>query len=636
MIDALQSLHFIRPQWFWALLPLSLLFVWLWRRRLRAGSWRRVVAPSLLPYVLVEGTESRPLWPWVAAALGALLAVTALAGPAWEKIRQPVFRRQSALVVLLDLSRSMDAADVYPSRLQRARQKLIDILQARKEGRTALVVYAAEPFVVSPLTDDSHTIISQLSALTTDLMPAQGSRLDLAIGKAVKLLRQAGMTRGHVLAITDGVDGIPASALEHAVDELRRAGYRLSLLGVGTAAGAPIPQAAGGFVKDASGAIVVPKLDPGAVTAVARAGGGIARFLSPDDSDTHALVAEFSRHLTRDPGRQVEGLKADRWLDEGPWLLLPLLVLALTGFRRGCLVLALFFLAPLPRPAEALDWQHLWQRDDQLAQQAFDQGDSKRAARLFHDPAWRAAAHYRAGDYATALQDLKGLKGPVAAYNRGNALAMLNHLSEAIEAYDQALRLDPHLDDARYNRELVQKSLERHKQPQRHDGQKDRPGGDGKSQDHQAKKTGSGNGDQRNGQEQQRQGGPKKRQGGQDTSSSHHPANPQQSNGEQARAPKSKSSDNGAPGKQAGATTPRHDQRGSRENPAEAARAGQPEKGHAPSTDDDPKGRKSEKALATEQWLRRIPDDPGGLWRRKFLYQYRRLYQSREREAQPW
>ncbi len=625
MFEALHSLHFIRPQWFWALVPMTLLLVWLWHRRLRAGSWRRVVDASLLPYVLVEGSAGRPLWPWVATVLGAVLAVTALAGPAWEKIRQPVFRRQSALVVLLDLSRSMDSADVYPSRLRRAKQKLVDILQARKEGRTALVVYAADPFVVSPLTDDSHTLISQLSALTTDLMPAQGSRLDLAIGKAIELLRQAGMTHGHVLAITDGIDGAPARLLDDAVTRLRRAGYRLSVLGVGTPDGAPIPRPEGGFVKDAAGAIVVAKLDPNALTAVALAGSGIARFLSPDDSDTRALVAEFSRHVLRDPGRQVEGLQADRWRDEGPWLLLPLLALGLICFRRGFLMLALFFLLPLPRPAEALDWQHLWQRDDQLAQRAFDRGDHQRAARLFHDPAWRAAAHYRAGDYAAALKDLEGLQGADAAYNRGNALARLNRLAEAIEAYDQALRLDPHMADARHNRDLVKKRLERQQQEKQSNSQKGRSGNVEKPSD-QAKKTGDGGKDQ---QGQTQQPDARQRQSKQNSSSRRKPADSGQRNQAQQAG---EANDNGDQNKPAKGPNRKHAHDASGGNPANAIN----KKGHAPGTEDDQKGRKREMALATEQWLRRIPDDPGGLWRRKFLYQYRRLYQSREKEAQPW
>ena len=635
MLDVLHSLHFIRPQWFWALLPIALLLIWMWKRRLRAGAWRRVVDSALLPYVLVGGSAGRPLWPWVAAALGAVLAVTALAGPAWEKIKQPVFRRQSALVVLLDLSRSMDAADVYPSRLRRARQKLVDILQARKEGRTALVVYAAEPFVVSPLTDDSHTIISQLSALTTDLMPAQGSRLDLAIGKAIELLRQAGMTQGHVLAITDGVDGSPAKALQGAVAELRRKGYRLSLLGVGTPQGAPIPQPGGGFVKDASGAIVVAKLDPGALAAVARAGGGIARFLSPDDSDTRALVAEFSRRFPRVAGRRVEGLQADRWRDEGPWLLLPLLAMSLACFRRGFLGLALLFLLPLPRPAEALDWQHLWQRDDQLAQQAFERGDNQRAAQLFHDPAWRAAAHYRAGDYAAALQDLKGLKGAQAAYNRGNALARLNRLSEAIEAYDQALRLDPQLDDARYNRDLVRKRLQR-RQQEKGDSQKGGSGGDEQSWK-QTKQDHRGGGDRQKTPEQPQQDGAKQHQGGQNASS---PRNLDDS-GRGDQNPRiggsnDRNADKRDQDKQAKDSNPMNPDDARGENPAGTSRPRHPEQGSVSRKEDDREARKREKALAAEQWLRRIPDDPGGLWRRKFLYQYRRLYQSRTKEAQPW
>ncbi|MEJ2382697.1 MAG: VWA domain-containing protein [Gammaproteobacteria bacterium] len=273
----MHSFHFLRPLWFAALVPLAVLLAVWWRSRRTSRSWQAVVDPRLLPHMLMDGGTGRNAWSVLAVALGGVLAVTALAGPTWSKLQQPVFRRESALVVLLDLSRSMDATDLQPSRLQMAKFKLRDILVRRKEGDTALVVYAADPFVVTPLTNDVDTIERQLSSLTTQLMPVQGSRTDRAIAKAQALLQQSGAVRGDVLLITDGVNNDPPAALRAAVEKLVAAGYRLSVLGVGTDQGAPIPMGDGGFFKDSSGAIVLPKLDEAPLARLAAEGHGIYR-----------------------------------------------------------------------------------------------------------------------------------------------------------------------------------------------------------------------------------------------------------------------------------------------------------------------------------------------------------------------
>ncbi len=623
--------HFLRPAWFLALLPLAALLALLWRRHLASGSWRTVVDPQLLPHLLVGSTQRRSPWAVAAIGLGGLLAITALAGPVWSKLQQPVFRRDSALVVLLDLSRSMNAADVPPSRLQMAKFKLRDLLARRKEGDTALVVYAADPFTVTPLTNDTNNIALQLPALTTDLMPAQGSRADRAIAKAQALLQQAGAVHGDVLLITDGIDNTPAGPLHQAVKHLIDAGYRLSVLGVGTANGAPIPLAGGGFFQDAKGAIVVAKLDQRPLAQLAAAGHGIYRLLTADsDSDTDALTAAFAADRQAQQSTQVAGMKSDQWREQGPWLLLPLLALAALAFRRGYLALLVFALwLPLPRSAYAFDWGNLWQRPDQRGAAAMAAHQPQQAAKLFRNPQWRAAAHYRAGDYQATLDDLKGRNDAVTDYNRGNALAHLGKLPEAMNAYDEALKKDPTLADAKYNRNLVRKWLKPPQQQQQKSGGKGNPrqqGADGKQQ--------------RNSQSQQ-QGGKQSRSqqsgkpGAQDQRQGQHNGG----SADDRQQPGGKTPAQQPPAQQQAQQQPTAGGKQARENAAQqqdAAETGtnKPQQ-QAPQAGEDTQPQ-SESEQATQQWLRRIPDDPGGLWRRKFQYQYKREYQSQQSEAKPW
>src|SRR5262249_54427880 len=152
---------------------------------------------------------------------------------------------------------SMDANDLKPSRLALARLKLLDLLERRAEGQTALIVYAAQPFVVSPLTNDAKTIAALVESLATELMPAQGSRADRALALAADLLKQAGMASGDVLLITDGTDARDAAAAA----AVRAHGLRVSVLGIGTAEGAPIPLARGGLYTNPKGDIVIARLD---------------------------------------------------------------------------------------------------------------------------------------------------------------------------------------------------------------------------------------------------------------------------------------------------------------------------------------------------------------------------------------
>jgi Ca-activated chloride channel family protein len=265
-------------------------------------------------------------------------------------VEQPVFRSEHAMVIALDLSQSMDAQDLTPSRLTRARLKVLDILAQRSSGQTALVVYSANAFTVTPLTSDNDTIAALVNSLSTDIMPSRGSNPAAAIAKGRELLQQAGIRDGGVLLVADGA-GPPAA--RQAAAELRAAGYTLSVLGVGTLEGAPIPERGGGFVTDGAGRIAVPKLESDGLEELAEAGGGRYAVVTADDQDIDALLRGGAGGRGAAGGPQV----TDQWQEEGPWLLLALVPLAALAFRRGW-VMAVTAIAFLPgaEPALAFSW----------------------------------------------------------------------------------------------------------------------------------------------------------------------------------------------------------------------------------------------------------------------------------------
>lgn len=606
--------HFLRPLWL-VLLPVGVWLVWqLLRGRAEAGGWRGFVDARLRPYVLAEPAVLKSSrWPLFAALVAWVVAVVALAGPAWERLPVPAFRSDEALVVALDLSRSMDAGDVEPSRLARARLKLLDLLERRAAGQTALVVFSTHAFTVTPLTTDTRTIASLVGAVNTDIMPTAGGSLLAGLDRAAALLEQTGLRRGEILLITDSE--VEAADVERA-GQLARQGYRVSVLAVGTEQGAPIPRAEGGFVNDANGQVVVPQLDAGPLQRLAAAGGGRFARLAPNDRDLDALFPAASAlelDAALDSG-DAEAYEADVWADRGAWFAAALLPLLALCFRRGWIcVWLLVVLVPAPR-ASAFEWQELWKRPDQRGYEALEAEDPGRAAQLFENPEWRSAAQYRAGEFEASAATLAGVDSASGHYNRGNALAKAGQLEAAIGAYDRALELAPDHADARYNRDLVAELLKNQQAEQPQNQGEGEQGQQGDSDRAQSESGEQQNGEQAADEESQQgqqgeEGDSQAGQGAEDQPS-------EQGDGEPQEAPEPQQANAGE----------------------EATDANE----NAPGPEDVEQWASEQ---AAEQWLRRIPQDPGGLLRRKFLYQYQRLGvdQNGERvedgaaaERRPW
>ncbi len=575
--------HWLRPEWLLAI-PLVAAFAWYSARRgLGPGSWQRVIDPALQPHVLARAPSAGIDYRWWLVFVGGLLAVLALAGPAWQRIEQPVYRSEQALVVALDLSRSMDAADVTPSRLARAKLKVLDLLAERQSGQTALVVYSGNAFTVTPLTTDSDTIATLIGSLSTDIMPSQGSNPAAAIEKSRQLLEQAGAAEGQILLIADG--GVTPASIE-AAEALAKTGYTLSVLGVGTLEGAPIPRSGGGFVVGRNGRIAVPALEAEGLRSLAAAGRGRFAVMTTGNSDIETLLSgKFDPAAA--PGDELE---TDRWRDEGPWLLLALLPIAALAFRRGWILVALVFVMPWPSPAQAFEWRDLWQTGDQQARQALEEGNAEEAAALFDDPKWRGVAQYRAEQYRQSAAAFSGSGDADGLYNLGNALARQGELEAAIDAWDRALEQNPDDEDAAYNRELVRKLLEQ---------QQAQAGERGNEQSQGDNSDGSGKSGQPDGESQQQsssgEAGDSAAQGGEPPSEEEmSEADLEAMQQELERAAREAAEQDGD---------------GSEAQDPEALAAAR---------------RAQERQQALEQWLRRIPDDPGGLLRRKFRYQYQR------------
>ena len=594
MID--DGFNLLRPQAFWLLVALPPALFMLWRSVQTSASWAKVIDPHLLPHLMsstVKNAKRLGHW-WTLIWL--ILAIITVAGPSLQKIEIPVFQRADALVIVLDLSASMNAADIQPSRAQRAKQKILDLLAQRNEGVTGLVVYAGDAHVVAPLTDDRRTIENLLSALTPDIMPLPGSDVTDALGVAVTLLQTAGVANGQVLLITDGMPKFQAADLKNTLSAAR---VELAILGVGTRSGAPIPRPDGGFLRNDDGEIVIPSFEPGVLASHADALGGRFSEITLDNRDLDRLLRSST---TLDLGEIALDRETDTWLDQSNWLALILGFWLLPLFRRGALAAVLIIPLLAPSPVKAQLLSNLWQTPDQQGADALEQGDAKTAANLFENPAWRGTAQYAAEDWKGAVDSFKKGSDADDWYNQGNALAMAGKLEEALEAYDQSLALMPEAEDALGNRELIEKLLEQQEQQSQEDQSPEQdPDNDESSDDQEGSSEQGSDGDsqEQNGDDSQSNGDqdPSEQDDGQSDSGS---SNPQDAaEGDAESTSESDSSQQ---------TPPLSEEMQAKLDAQTEKQMGKFDAG-------------LEKQQALEQWLRRVPDDPGGLLQRKFRYE---------------
>ncbi len=600
----IEQLHFLRPGFFWLLLP-ALAVIWAaWHWLAHESGWQKIIDPHLITHLLDEAPAKARKWPVYVLAAALILTIVALAGPTWEKLPQPVQQSEDALLIVLDLSLSMRAGDVKPARVTRAQHKITDILQRRNEGLTALIAYAGDAHTVVPFTDDAATIAAMVPALTPEIMPKLGSRPDLAVQLGQQLLRDAGLRHARLLLISDGIASKDIGRISSALDDK----LELSVLAVGTREGGPIPLPEGGFLRDLSNEIVVPQLTVDNFQTLSKRNNGRYSELQIGPQDIEKLLAtDFEyRTETREIDRDF-----DVWRDAGAGLVLLLLPIALLAFRRGWLLgVAFIVLIQVPQPGLALEWADLWSNKNQRGSDALAEGEAERAAELFKDPDWKASAKYKAGDYVSAAE----LFANSSKYNQANALAKAGKLQEAVDLYSQTLEQQPDSEDAAFNKKLVEELL---KQQQEQEQQQNK--------DDQEK-------DQ---QDQQRQGEKSQDQQSSDSEQQQQDNQQQQSDAEKQRQAEEQQAQNSDAKEQ-------EDQQAEQKNEQQEAKNGeqQPDESQQAKAQATPEGEpQTEEEQALQQWLRKVPDDPGGLLRNKFRYQYEQNRQRQEyydESSQPW
>lgn len=596
LVNALSHFHFIRPVWLLAIVPLLLLWIGLLLARANRTRWSAVIDPGLLGHLLDTSGTVKKRWPLSILGLGWLICCIALAGPSWQRLPQVVEKKTDVLLVIVDMTLSMYATDVRPSRLLRARYKLLELLAQRKEGQTALIAYSGDAHVVSPLTDDSKTVAALIPALSPKVMPSIGSNAGAAFKLAAELLASQGAVSARVVWLTDE---LLAKDRGHIESLVKRYSVELVALGIGSEQGGLIKLPDGKFIKDNDGNPITAKLNRSELQQFVSELGGRYIDLRPDNSDVEYMLSKslFIDDSVVSASDADSQRTVERWRDQGAWLVLLLIPIVLFSFRRGW-VIAIACVAVWLAPVEnsyALTWQDLWLNKDQQAKKMLEQGDAEQAAELFKDKQWQGIAKFESGNYAESVKSLTGVNNADAHYNRGHALAHDGKLEEAVAAYDKALALDPNMEDAKKSKSIIEQLLQQ---------QQNQPG-DGQGENGDQQQDGS-NSDQSKGSNSENQPGQESdsEPGQQDASqaqtsdeSGQHSQTEQNSDGEaSAEDQQSLASSENEPG------------------------AEQNENDSAPPLS-EAEQLSAQQSQALQQWLRQIPDDPAGLLRRKFQYE---------------
>ncbi|KAA3503958.1 VWA domain-containing protein [Rhizobium rhizogenes] len=442
--------HFIRP-WLVVLLVLPILILWLASRSGDVRSqWKGMIAPHLLDNLVVDGSPGSKIRPsWLLAAI-LVAGIVGAAGPTWQREPPPFVEDTAPLVIAVDLSQTMDAIDVTPSRIERAKLKIKDILAARQGGRTAIVAYAGSAHLVLPPTEDATLLESYSDALSTRIMPKPGKDTVAALAIAHGLLDKEGST-GTILLLTDGVE-------ETATNAIKSSANGIVILGVGTSAGGPVKTPDGGFASDLSGSRLFAKLDVAKLEEIGKETGAAVATVTDDDTDVRWVTQRVRSNFA-----QKTASDGDRWRDLGWWLTAPMAIAMAFSFRKGWVVrtsaLLLALNLSLPGNAHANGLVDMWLTADQQGRIAFERGDYPAAADAFSDPMWKGAALYRAGKFQEAVDTLAAVDTPESWYDQGNALLHLGKYDEAVAAYTKALEKRKDWPDATVNLAIAQKLL---------------------------------------------------------------------------------------------------------------------------------------------------------------------------------
>jgi len=444
-----EDFHLLRPLFLWLLLPaFVVLLIGLFGLRDQV-KWKRVIASHLRPYVIQKGSEGKMRWMQSALFFFISIAIVGAAGPTWEKIEVPGKTLETPLLILLDLSQSMMAEDIQPNRLERAKFKINDLLDANPRARVALIGFAGTAHTIVPLTIDYKIIRSHLDGLTPEIMPYPGTKLEAALVLADTLIRVTSAP-ATLLLVTDDFTDETVSLLQQFVNQGNR---KVEILPMNTVTGSNVPASGSNRpMRDNQGNIVHSALDNNILNQLVSIEKIDVNTLTLDNSDMELLAKSISVNLEF---KEKDEEKEDDWKDRGLWFIIPFVLFGLMWFRKGWVIYSLLLMLGFSSCNGDLSFRDLWLTQDFQAQKLYDQGDFEQAAELFTDPMRSGLAYYKSGSYKDAIRAFSQDTTAMGAYNLGMAYYKNGDYAAAEQAFGMAVEMNPTMGDAGKNQKLM-------------------------------------------------------------------------------------------------------------------------------------------------------------------------------------
>lgn len=582
-MNILNEFHFLRPWWLLALLIFVFgknFFIGL----KNSSSWEAVCDPKLLDFLLIKGSSKQRRFVNYLAIIGLLGGIIALSGPTWHKRHIPTYSPANPVMILLNLSSDMDNSDVTPNRLTRAKFGIDDFLKNIR-AQVGLIVYTDEPYLISPITEDTQIISNLLPSIDRRIMPENGDKLNRAIDLATERLKESGYSYGNIVVFTSDI-GQEFNAALSAAEKSARDGYKINVVGISTS-------------------------DNEKLQMLASKGNGVYLNIS---SSINRLVQDINSQISSE--LQKNKNEQETWEDGGYWFLFIPLLCCLYFFRRGILVMLVFFTMTSNAVAG------FFTNADQDGAKAFAKGDYTTAASTFNNSDWKAASLYRNGDYAAALKIYAQKDDVENMYNYGNALAKSGNIEEAIKQYEKVIKINPDHEDANFNLEYLKQqknqnqSSQNQQQEKQQENQQDNQSENASQSDDNNQQSKQKDQTTSSDQEEQNQGNDNSDNNEQNSNQS-----PEKQTGDNSdsvsspqstdQTPRQHPSDDGTNSQQpvAEQAVPMGEEPDDKSDDASAS---------APTFSDE-EGEFDEEAQAREMSYRNIPENPGGLLR-AFIY----------------
>lgn len=479
MFEYLKYFHFIRPYWL-LLIPVVLFVYWRFQKNQNIKErYQKLIAPHLLNHLVVGEKRKWNIQPIHMILIIVTIGAFAFAGPTWKRELPPFTEDKAPLTIVLSLSESMDAIDISPTRLERAKQKIIDLLKLRPGARTALFVYAEETFMVLPLTTDSKMFEIFLSSLSTDLMPKDGSNTKEVLNRVSEFLRDEEVP-GTILLITDKVNRDSFNSFTELKDSSHN---QIIILATGTSSGGPISIGQNRFQINKNGQRIIAKLDIDSFKELRDKHNIPVTTVSIDNDDIEWIQRNVQTHLQAVQQEEAE----TRWIEYGYYLLYPIVLIFLFWFRKGWSVkwVAIFIISMLINHSslyafekeglsdstknfadstatideDQYKWEwfmNLWLTKDQQGRYYFEKNDYTKAAERFENKLWKGISFYKIEDYEEAINQFAQLNDAQSYFYLGNSYARLKNYEEAKNSYKEAIIIKGSFPEAEFNLRIVE------------------------------------------------------------------------------------------------------------------------------------------------------------------------------------